>query len=113
MKYLLPLIFLAVPAYSAEVGITPEACTYLRNYSAEYEPDVDVRGNRLVPTETKIQHYLPPIYIPLTIDLAQTLGLALPLVEAEAYVGLIEYGPKGLFFNNKPLRPTQLGLLCD
>jgi hypothetical protein len=50
---------------------------------------------------------------PLTLDLAENLGLALPLVKAEAYVGLIEYGPKGLLFNNALIKSQQLGPLCD
>jgi hypothetical protein len=114
MRFLLSLalVFPAPLVLAAELGLSSEACTYLRNRSAAYEADIDVRGNQLVPAELPGAPFSQVVYIPLTVDLAKRLGLELPLVESEALVGVVEYGVGGLHLNGVPVQTSELVGLC-
>lgn len=111
MRFLLPLLLLAVPAQAAEIYVTKEACEWFTRHEAradvEHRPnaDVEIKGSSIQMPET--------ITVPLTVDLAGYLGFSPVAAEMNAVVGIITVGPQGLKFNGKPLKSgPKLKALC-
>jgi hypothetical protein len=84
-RILLAILFLLpVTAHAdGEIKDEKELCRVLQthnNKGAEYVPGVDMRGKSVVPADTASTSGFMnnPIVIPITIDLAQRYGLALP-----------------------------------
>lgn len=82
-----------------------------------YQPGVDVDGNAVTPADadTGDQNIIKTttIQIPLTVDLAQWLGITAPAgTRMETVIGLIEMNEKGdVLFNGKNLN-DRLATLC-
>ncbi len=86
MKRLILAVLLVLPvaAYAdGEIKDEKELCRVLQTHNqkgAEYVPGVDVHGKSVVPADAASASGFMnnPIVIPITIDLAQRYGLALP-----------------------------------
>jgi hypothetical protein len=73
----------------------------------EFKPGLDAHGKPVIEADLNPQLNVPvkDISIPVTVDVAKNLGLAVPVgTEANAVIGTIKLAPDGsATFNDQPL----------
>ncbi len=108
MRFIFALLFLSV-AFSV-LAAEPECklvVTHKPAADVEFKPGLDVHGKPMVEADLNPQLNVPvkDISIPVTVDVAKNLGLAVPEgTEANAVIGTIKLAPDGsATFNDQPL----------
>ena len=127
---LVPMLFVSVSAHAMEnAKVDPKLCALNAQTpaSADYQPGVDVNGNKVAPADLPGQHPMQmpqKIDIPLTGSLAKILNLNTnqgvtsklgPGTEAQLGSFSVDTASGKVAFNGKPLtddQEAQLSVLC-
>lgn len=109
-------------ASADSLQIDRKACQFLTAHrplpNVDYQADVDVHGNAVVSADLtpSLQFDVGAITLPLTVDLAEQLGLPLGLLEgSRATVALVTVDGDQAYLNGAPISQEQednLAVLC-
>ncbi len=114
MKYvfvLMAIVIASTVAWSQTSVVYPECAVPKQKQAdvgAEYVPGVDVNGVQVVPADVNgaaPSAVIPsPMVVPVTVDLAERIGISAEGVEMRGNVGFLEIYPDGsVFYNGQDL----------
>lgn len=114
MKYMIVLasvLIISTIAWSTSAAVYPECKVPKKkqaDISADYVPGVDVNGVQVTPADINGALQSPvlpsPMVVPVTVDLAERVGISAEGVEMRGNVGFLEVYPDGrVLYNGQDL----------